>query len=294
MDEPLDRTVSEQVQKLVDEWQQASRELQQRIEQTILASRISPDLQKIFDETAKLAQSVVVATTFKPPQFEFPQLDFLIPNMPVPHVLPAEFQAEMAKLEHEFARLWRHCVEGADRLGRCGWTLPVHMSPGEMLHVLQEKNEDTIDDYFIAFYHEHNEIPFLKQGLSKSHHLQPWRPLLEQCFENYERDNYIICIPALLTILEGAANLPIKSSERAKFLKDRIAYAPADSLNQVMWMTINGLVERLYKTSDFAGAPPAILNRHWVLHGRDLPKDWRKADALRLFHALSTLCSIFD
>lgn len=33
----------------------------------------------------------------------------------------------------------------------------------------------------------------------------------------------------------------------------------------------------------------SMINRNWILHGRDNPALWKKADALRLLNVLSTI-----
>jgi len=59
--------------------------------------------------------------------------------------------------------------------------------------------------------------------------------------EAYEAGKYEIRIPALLVTLEGSIKLPVKGSERIEFLRQQMA-AAADSINQVMWVSINALV----------------------------------------------------
>jgi hypothetical protein len=85
----------------------------------------------------------------------------------------------------------------------------------------------------------------------------------------------------------------VRADDRIRYFKSKMDACGADSLNHDMWNSMNTFVSTLYQDSDFnADSLPSKLNRHWILHGKDLPYSWRRADALRLFHALSTLCSL--
>jgi hypothetical protein len=243
-----------------------------------------PQLHKLFEQTA-----------FVPPS----GLDAIAHEIIAPRTLSSQILDEMQPFFESAARVMRGCIDGAERLARSGWTLPVHMSPGEMLDLLSARDDDAIDSAFIAFYEEDGMgVGVLKNHVFASSRLKEWQPLLAQCFDNYVCGRYLICIPALLSVLEGG----LARREGATFVRtdDRVAYFKAkmqtstpDSLNQAMWKSMNTFIATLYEKSNFDSARrPVKLNRHWILHGRDLPSAWRQADALRLFHALSTLCTL--
>lgn len=182
--------------------------------------------------------------------------------------------------------------EGAARLASFGWTVPMDMGLREIMEILEATDADAIDDYFLAFYDGDGSL----RGIENSALLRRWRPLLEQCFENYERAQHLICIPALLTVLEGAIAVPegsmfIGSSKRKELFDAKVKQG--GDIVRTVWESLRIFFDSLYQNSHFSGARPTHLNRHWILHGRDEP-DWRRADALRLFHTLFTLSSIFD
>lgn len=188
--------------------------------------------------------------------------------------------------------------DGAARLAKFGWTVPMQMGLRQMLEILKETDADAIDKYFLNFYHQRYGDPPLRdlQGISRSALLSGWRALLEQCFDNYARGQHLICIPALLTVLEGAIAVPegamfVNSPQRKALFDEKIE--EGGDLGGTVWDSMRIFFDNLYQNSDFAGARPSSLNRHWILHGRDEP-DWRQADALRLFHTLFTLSSIFS
>jgi hypothetical protein len=45
----------------------------------------------------------------------------------------------------------------------------------------------------------------------------------------------------------------------------------------------------VFASAPFDACRPDVLNRHWILHGRDVAS-WRQVDSLRLFVAVDT-CS---
>jgi hypothetical protein len=211
--------------------------------------------------------------------------------------LDRQFFEEMQTVTERLFEVMRDCRNGADRLARSGWTLPIAMSPGQMLGLIQMTDDDAIDCEFVAAYHEEGGLGFLRNELLASERLKDWRPLLEQCLDNYESGKHLICIPALLSVLEGAIARPdgaafVRADERVAYFQTRINAAEPDSLDRAMWNSMNTFIALLYERSDFGTARPAKLNRHWILHGRDVPFSWRQADALRLFHALTTLSAL--
>jgi hypothetical protein len=213
--------------------------------------------------------------------------------------IASRFRREMHEISERAAEVMRECEDGAERLAKSGWTLPVQMSPRQMVELLKRKTEDELDQDFIAFYHEDGELHRLKPTLLQSARLKTWNSLLEQCFENYEAGKYLICIPALLSVLEGAIASSegaqfVRAQQRIDFFRNKVEVSSAGSLKELMWKTLDVFIARLYEPSDFRGSRPLRLNRHWILHGRDLPSDWTTADALRLFHALATVSTLCD
>jgi len=47
----------------------------------------------------------------------------------------------------------------------------------------------------------------------------------------------------------------------------------------------------LFIKSDFTGAEPNKLNRHWIIHGRSTPAE-AKIDSVKLFNLLGSLSII--
>ena len=49
------------------------------------------------------------------------------------------------------------------------------------------------------------------------------------------------------------------------------------------------LREELFSSHKFGKDRKELINRNWILHGRDDPKYWTKVDALRLINVLSSV-----
>jgi hypothetical protein len=163
------------------------------------------------------------------------------------------------------------------------------MSPHEFFDIARLNDRSSIDSCFVEFDRRTGPVGTGSPRLAK------WSPLLNQCQENYERGNYLICVPSLITVIEGAiASVESAAFKRGRlrrgFFEAKIADCRDDMLSRALWESIYKFVTHLFESSsdDFGGPRPVRLNRHWILHGRDVP-DWQQPDALRLFYFLSTL-----
>jgi hypothetical protein len=158
--------------------------------------------------------------------------------------------------------------------------------------ILQLNDSQLIDAAFVEFFSESDGQGYqrLRNAILSNERLEFWHPLLKQCCDAYERQEYLIAVPSLLTVLEGAIAKPgsvpfVGGKDRAKFFAEKIDTSPAESVEQCMWRSANAFVKTLFEGYVFDGPQPAFLNRHWILHGRDMP-DWVQADCLRLFQGI--------
>lgn len=182
----------------------------------------------------------------------------------------------------------------ARRLGDLGWTMPVNEYvdfPVRLLHFVEPED---LDAAFVQLYSLDGGARFahLSRDLVRAPELSRWQPLLAQCLAAYTRGEYLVAIPALLTAYEGALAVVVDRPHAMKprqLASDELAAADRN-LERILWASVDGFTMRLYGSSDFAGDPPPVLNRHWILHGRDEPR-WSQADCLRLLQALQTLAA---
>jgi hypothetical protein len=195
-----------------------------------------------------------------------------------------------ADLEQEF-------IDASKTVAGYGWTIPASMSPREFFYIATLGNRESVDNCFLDFYERSNccRVPGPATGSTS---FVNWHNLLTECYASYQSGRYVICIPALITILEGAITFQEstsfrRGSEREAFFNGKIAACGDDMLARAFWESVYVFTSSLFQYASFEGTRPPAINRHWILHGRDV-SDWRQADALRLFQALETLGLIFD
>ena len=115
---------------------------------------------------------------------------------------------------------------------------------------------------------------------------------VRQSASAYRRGHFAVTIPALLTILEGLLmSSEGKRIDLRKVVRERIRLLQErnpDRFRVRLLRITQEFIEQLYARSDFDGPRPAGLNRHWIMHGRDVV-DWDRADSLRLFQAVDAI-----
>jgi len=186
------------------------------------------------------------------------------------------------------------------RLARLGWPMPMSLTPREMyVLVKQHKGRAAVDRALLAVYESDGGRYFERvvANLSGRKHLKRWQPLLEQALTAYRRGDYAITVPALLTVVEGVLMRAHGNQTRPiKVVTERIAQLEATfggSVTVMLWRVVGEFVRELYARSDFTGRRPRGLNRHWILHGRDVA-DWDRSESLRLFQAVDTLSYLLE
>jgi hypothetical protein len=133
----------------------------------------------------------------------------------------------------------------------------------------------------------------LRSDVLGSTDLADWRNLLEQCFDAYDREQYLIPIPALLSVIEGVmaqkvGKLKPRQVTPQKFAADIEKTTRSGSIAFLVWRSARRVLDKLFASVNFAGPHPGELNRHWILHGRDHTQ-WTRTDVLRLFNLLAMI-----
>lgn len=198
-------------------------------------------------------------------------------------------------------------IATAENLGMNGWTIPLQIDLNEMIEMADLENVADMDKAFARFYSIEGNYQQMREKLLQNDLLNRWDPLLKQSFENYENGDYHIAIPSLFLILEGFAhhllyqtyletkpNKP-KANLQSKFAVVRSA-ADKNSIEVAFYASAQFFINNAFQYANFENpdsARPLLINRNWVLHGRDDISQWKDIDALRLFNVISTL-SILD
>ncbi|MEJ7759543.1 MAG: hypothetical protein WKF55_08095 [Gemmatimonadaceae bacterium] len=184
--------------------------------------------------------------------------------------------------------------EQARNLGACGWTLPLILPVASLPDLLEGIQPGTdYDAAFEDYYLSNNERATrqLFDDLSDSQRLKMWKPLLAECMDAYREAKFRIIVPSLFLILDGALAAAANSLLRKTNAKNLSASKRRTSrrvIETLAWASLEGFTHELFGGYHFGGPRPPRTNRHWVLHGRDVP-DWTRADGLRLFQALHSI-----
>lgn len=185
-----------------------------------------------------------------------------------------------------------------ERLADAGWTLPEFLDFSELRNLLDTDSKIDLDALIVDLYSrdEGRELTRLRDEIVQNELLDPYRRVIEQAFRAYERCDYLIVVPALLAALEGLlATVDNRIRSRRvtpiDWARNRESAQSEGSMHKVLWGSIAFFTEKLWQRSDFSGDGPPSLNRHWILHGREM-QDVDQADALRLFQALHSIAML--
>ncbi|EJR17887.1 hypothetical protein LKL81_24275 [Bacillus paranthracis] len=197
--------------------------------------------------------------------------------------------------------------EAAESLAQKGWTLPMNMDIEEIFTLSQVESQEEVDSSFHVFYSNEKEYQNIKTDILKHELIKEWRGLLSQCFDSYEKGHYLIVIPSLFIVIESLANMLIsprfqkyittemkkKPSLRVQFKKVKREIED-DKTNIIIYVSVMEFLYSVFRVGNFDKNTSRfqIINRDWVLHGRDYPNNWTQVDALRLFNAIHTIIQL--
>ena len=204
------------------------------------------------------------------PKIEFPKITF-------PEI---NYEDIRAKVKHN---------------SRYGWTLTGGMGFGDYLdNDLRKMNQVQLDECFFQYYTTNNWSYFNETEKHLLDSVEPQRKdLMKDCLDNFVNEKNRIAIPSLMTLIEGEVTDILETKDYGGKLKDKMKKAAKDEEEQfdqiATFSTYHYLRTELYKQHDFDEERRNMINRHWVLHGRDNPNVWTKYDTLRLINVLSSL-----
>lgn len=181
----------------------------------------------------------------------------------------------------------------AFEMGVLGWTVPMWGPIPLVETIMNEVPADRLDELFLNTYRKKlwkRERALLK-SVSAAQRLAKWHPLLKQAIKAYRRGDYLVVVPALLVIFEGAITTAADQATKRggpRKAADRKLESLNAGMQRVAWVSLRGFASGMFVDHPFSNDPPVRLNRHWVLHGRDNPS-WARLDCIKLLQALETL-----
>lgn len=182
-----------------------------------------------------------------------------------------------------------------DDNSKYGWTLTGEMGMANYLDDdMVGTSQKEKDDYFYEFYSQDDWAYFNHTKESILENIEPrWHDLIEECFHSFEADRYKLVIPTLFTIIEGEMSYVFKSHQGSRGLIEKMekrAESEESKLKQIaLYSVVHSMDEELFGSHKFNKDRKELINRHWILHGRDKPNEWQKVDALRLINVISSL-----
>ncbi|MGG0052086.1 hypothetical protein [Bacillus atrophaeus] len=210
-----------------------------------------------------------------------------------PPILPKlpHFDIKLPKINIDFEKIEKI----TDHNSLHGWTLtaeiPIHFYLDDELLTMSQKE---IDDLFVSYYEEDDfkEMKGLKKSLLDGLD-EKWHELIEDSFSLYEEGKFRMLIPTLMTIVEGEISKVAESAEVGRKLIKDFKHSFESETDKYMIISCYSALKffktKLFKKHEFHKNRREIINRNWVLHGRDDPQKWDKADAIRLLNTLSTM-----
>lgn len=176
-----------------------------------------------------------------------------------------------------------------------GWTFASSM--GLTVYIndeLKEKSKKELDTYFYKYYSEDDwyEYKDLKEDIKEE--LEPkWVELLDDCFFLFENGKYKTAVPVLFSIIEGEIAKTLDTDEYGwklkKELKEQFKVEPNRFKKIGMYSVMVCVDQALFPNSKFTEERKEVINRNWVLHGRDDPRLWEVVDVLRLLTVLNSI-----
>ncbi|MEW4425990.1 hypothetical protein AB1I68_00685 [Paenibacillus pabuli] len=122
---------------------------------------------------------------------------------------------------------------------------------------------------------------------------QEWQQFYEECFYLIDNGKYQAAIPSLMSAVEHELSYE-GTNDIGKPLINRVKSSleredPSSFLYAISTSVISLLNNRIFRYRDFNRTRLSIINRNWVLHGRDKPSLWKKEDVYKLIALISAL-----
>jgi hypothetical protein len=220
------------------------------------------------------------------PDFSFP----VFPKLEIP---------AFPRIDWDEARRAHH--DAAVRIADLGWTTPSWITLPD-LRQLASASDEKVNAFFLNCYlhPEPNELKPIAEQLLQSPRMAQWRSMLEEVFACIGDGKYRVCVPALISTLEGFIAESLCQLNQSPRRRVNISagvkgtkWHEVDDFTGLLWKSVVVFLANLFAASDFEGAPPRFINRHWILHGRAVT-EWGATDALKLVNALATVHWLFE
>jgi hypothetical protein len=191
--------------------------------------------------------------------------------------------------------------EKIGHIGELGWTVGTHMTPWDLLILVEINERSEADAYIMAKYKERDsDLMDVEARLSNVPELEPFRPALDQCFKAFRRGEYAITIPCLIAILERSIRYlspfpNLTSTDVGKMARQAYMQSKGerDAVAVLGTWPLYEFVRALYTQYLPGESSDDQIFRKGILHGNQAPPDER-IEVIRLFHAICSVTELYD
>lgn len=165
--------------------------------------------------------------------------------------------------------------------------------------IAKEQDSQEVKDALFVKYFEDEDLLLYKEEKEYIITSAPenWRQQYINCFETIEDGRHTVVIPTFITAIEHEISAMQESSILLgrRLLKNTQSSTMENTDNNgkfsntiglsVIGMLLNGMFEN----HPFNEESKLLINRNWILHGRDNPEKWTMVDVYRLMSIISAL-----
>jgi hypothetical protein len=190
-------------------------------------------------------------------------------------------------------------------MSKTGWSLPPRIITNKLISLKGiHYCSDDIDNTHTVFYtdNRNEELRKLIDIIKSDEDFKEWIQIIEECYKIFDSDIFTCIVPCLMVILEGYLSKKIgiyktKKTRLCKPTEEKVnavdTTKPINAPHYLFRYSVLLVIENLYQTSDFSGAIPTSMKRHWIMHGRKIVFN-PKVDALKLFNLIGSISISFN
>lgn len=189
-------------------------------------------------------------------------------------------------------RIYRDCLSNA----KYGWCMSAHMTISGYRKIAKEADSQEIRDKLFINEFEEDDYDLYKRERSYiiSSAQEGWQDFYEECFYLIDNQKYKAVVPSLVSAIEHELCYE-QTNDIGKRLIRRVqstlvANGDSDSfVYAISTSVLNLLCNIVFEYREFNEDRLPLINRNWVLHGRDTPSFWNKEDVYKLITMISAL-----
>jgi len=229
-------------------------------------------------------------------EFKFKMSKIRLPSLKISDKVNLKINFPKIKIPEEIAQFDINEIQKiVIKNSQNGWTITEEITYIDYFkEELIDSTKKEQDYYFSNYYYKNEKENFERIKIYILENIESkWTELLKDTFDSFDNNKYKIVIPVLFTLIEGQMSSifgPYKRyAEILKIIQDKLKNEESEFKKIFLYSVEESIKKHLFVTNWFTEERKEIINRHWVLHGRDDPGKWEKVDALRLYNVISSL-----